>query len=164
MSDPIQDLPPGPAWHVLLGPLPEDAIPERKPVGSPEVLATPAGRSIAGWEQLSINLSAGGAGLRSVLVVLDASGTLLSASDAVLYRTGNDQRATILHLSVGGRFEPDGSFHGTRWHSVAVEQDEQEPEWESTPSAPSPEDVEALRALVVEVIQRQPGRTETEIP
>jgi hypothetical protein len=144
-------------WHALLAPLPEDAVPERKPVGSPEVLATPAGRSIAGWEQLTINLSAGPAGLRSVLVVLDAGGALLSAGDSVLYRSGDADRATILHLSVGGRFESDGSFHGTRWHSVAIEPGgEEEPEWESTPSAPSEEDVEALRTLVAEVIRRQP--------
>jgi hypothetical protein len=158
MSNPNQELPSGPAWHALLGPLPEDAVPERKPVGSPEVLAGPNGWSIAGWEQLSINLSAGPAGLRAILVLLDASGSLLSASDAVLYCTGNDC-ATSLHLSVGGRFETDGSFHGTRWHSVAVARPgEEEVEWESTPSAPSEEDVEALRALVTEVIRRQPRR------
>jgi hypothetical protein len=138
-----------PSWHALLGPLPADAVPQRKPVGS-----SPIGQSIVGWQQLSINLSDGG-GLRSVLVVLDADGTLLSASDAVLYRTGEESPATILQLSVGGRFEPDGSFHGTRWHSVAIQRGEEEPDWESTPSAPSEEDVEALRALVAEVIRRQ---------
>jgi hypothetical protein len=144
-----------PGWHALLGPLPADAVPKRKPVGPPEVLAT-TGQSIVGWEQLSIDLSAGGGGLRSVLVVLDADGTLLSASDSVLYRSGDQDRSTILQLSVGGRFEPDGSFHGTRWHSVAIERGEEEPEWESTPSAPSEEDVEALRDLVAEVLRRQP--------
>ena len=144
-----------PSWHALLAPLPPETVPERKPVGSAELLASPLGRSIAGWEQLSVNLSAGAAGLRSVLVVLDGTGALLSASDAVLYRTGDDARGTILQLSVGGRFEPDGSFHGTRWHSVAVEREgEEDPEWESTPSSPSSEDVEALRAVVTEVIRR----------
>jgi hypothetical protein len=149
-SDPVR-----PSWHALLAPLPPEAVPERKPVGSPEQLASPAGSPIAGWEQLSVNLSAGGAGLRAVLVVLDATGTLLSASDAVLYRAGHDGRATILQLSVGGRFEPDGSFHGTRWHSVAFERGgHEEPEWESTPSSPSEEDVEALRAVVSDVLRR----------
>jgi hypothetical protein len=133
-------------------------MPERKPVASPEVLASPSGWSIAGWEQLSINLSAGPAGLRSVLVVLDGSGTLLSASDAVLYRTGDGSPATNLHLSIGGRFEPDGSFHGTRWHSVSIERGEEEPEWESTPSAPSEDDVAGLRALVDEVMRRSPPK------
>jgi hypothetical protein len=156
MADQDIELPPGPAWHTLLGPLPRDAVPERKPIGSPEILATPSGQSIAGWEQLSINLSAGQSGLRSVLVVLDAAGILLSASDAVLYRSGGQDSATILHLSIGGRFEPDGSFHGTRWHAVAVERgNDEEPEWESTPSSPSPDDVEGLREVVAEVIRRQ---------
>jgi hypothetical protein len=104
-----------------------------------------------------------------VLVVLDAGGKLLSASDAVLYRTGMnggplpaevDEPVEVLQLSVGGRFEDDGSFHGTRWESVAIERGgDQEPDWESTPSAPSPEDVDALRALVAELIRRQPPRS-----
>ena len=85
---------------------------------------------------------------------------MLSASDAVLDRTAVDGRAlpadsdasaTILQLSVGGRFEDDGSFHGTRWQSVAVERAaDEEPEWESTPSEPSPDDVDGLRAVVGE--------------
>jgi hypothetical protein len=162
MPDRISDVS-RPNWHALLGPLPPEAVPERKPVGSAEQLASPAGSPIAGWEQLSINLSAGAGGLRSVLVVLDGSGALLSGSDAVLYRTADDGRATILHLSVGGRFEPDGSFHGTRWHSVAVERPgDEDPEWESTPSAPSEEDVEGLRALVAEVIRRGESAVRTQ--
>lgn len=156
-----------PTWHALLGPLPADAVPDRKPVAPPEVLESKDGWAVAGWEQLSIHLSAGLAGLRHILVVLDASGTLLSASDAVLYRSGLqggpppadvDAPATILQMSVGGRFEEDGSFHGTRWQSVAVDRGEEELDWESTPSAPSPADVESLCLLVAEVIRRQPSR------
>jgi hypothetical protein len=126
---------------------------------------------VAGWEQLVLHLSAGVDGLRTILVVLDASGTLLSASDAVLYRTGvsggpppadREAPAMILQMSVGGRFEDDGSFHGTRWHSVAVERDGvEEPEWESTPSEPSPDDVDGLRAVVAELLRRQPPGAET---
>jgi hypothetical protein len=158
---------PRPSWHALLAPLPAGAVPVRQPVASPEVLAGPSGYALEGWEQLTLHLSAGAAGLRNILVVLDADGTLLSASDAVLYRTrrdgaplsGNDGTAMILQMSVGGRFEPDGSFHGTRWHSVAVERPgEDEPEWESTPSSPSEQDVEGLRAVVAELIDRQPGK------
>jgi hypothetical protein len=154
-----------PGWHTLLGPLPRGAITVRQPVAPREVLAGPIGYTLAGWDQLVLHLSAGAAGLRNILVVLDADGTLLSASDAVLYRTapdgtslpGNGGPGTMLQLSVGGRFEPDGSFHGTRWHSVAVERGgSEEPEWESTPSQPSPDDVDALRALVEELIRRQP--------
>jgi hypothetical protein len=151
-----------PAWHSLLGPLPPNAVPVRQPVASAEVLAGPTGSALAGWEQLVLHLSAGAAGLRNILVVLDAGGTLLSASDAVLYRNpadsvpsaGGPGPGTILQMSVGGRFESDGSFHGTRWHSVAVERGGENPEWESTPSSPSEEDVEGLRTIVAELIRR----------
>jgi hypothetical protein len=156
-----------PNWLTLLGPLPLDVAPRRQPVASPELLASPRGAAIAGWEQLVLHLSAGAAGLRTVLVVLDENGTLLSASDSVLYRTGANHRTSspsggremILQLSVGGRFEDDGSFHGTRWHSVAADPvTDEEPEWESTPSEPSPDDVDGLRAVVAELIRRQPPR------
>jgi hypothetical protein len=155
-SDPMSR----PAWHALLGPLPHDATPQRRPVASAEVLAGPTGSAIAGWEQLVLQLSAGRAGLRTLLVVLDDTGALLSASDAVLYRTGapasvaQTDPGAILQLSIGGRFEEDGSFHGTRWHSVAVERDGEDLQWESTPSEPSPEDVDGLRTLVSELIRR----------
>ena len=150
MPDPDFEIPYGPAWHTLLGPLPLEAVPVRRPVASPEVLAGPTGYAVAGWEQLVLHLSAGAAGLRTILVVLDGDGSLLSGSDAVIYRA----RSTFIQMSVGGRFEPDGSFHGTRWHSVAVERGAGEPDWESTPSSPSAEDVDGLRALVAEVIRR----------
>lgn len=169
MPDQDIELPPGPAWHTLLGPLPDDAIPVRQPVASAEVLAGPTGYALAGWDQLVLHLSAGSAGLRNILIVLDADGTLLSASDAVLYRTGPNGSAPVgnghstgmvLQMSVGGRFEPDGSFHGTRWHSVAVERaGDAELDWESTPSQPSPDDVDALRLLVEELIRRQPRKS-----
>jgi hypothetical protein len=167
MSFPDFEAPSRPAWHALLGPLPGDAVPTRQPVASPEVLAGPTGWAVAGWQQLVLHLSAGADGLRTILVVLDAGGTLLSASDAVLYRTASDGApaadggapAVILQLSVGGRFEEDGSFHGTRWHSVAVERGgDDEPDWESTPSAPSADDVDGLRTVVAEMIRRQPQR------
>jgi hypothetical protein len=164
VTDPLSS----PAWHALLGPLPNDAVPERNPVASPEVLATPAGAAVAGWEQLLLHLSAGSAGSRTILAVLDPDGTLLSASDGVLYVNARDggpapadpaAPATFLQLSVGGRFEADGSFHGTRWHSVAVQREaEEEPEWDSTPSSPSEEDAAALRDIAEELIRRQPAR------
>ena len=147
-----------PDWHSLLGPLPSDLVPQRQPVASAEVLASPTGAAIAGWEQLVLNLSAGSAGRRTILVVLDGSGTLLSASDAVLYHTDSNHAAgagAVIQLSIGGRFEEDGSFHGTRWHSVAVERaGAEEPEWESTPSQPSEDDVEGLRKVVTELMRR----------
>ena len=167
MADQNSDAPSRPAWHALLGLLPEDAVPLRQPVAPPEVLAGPTGSAVAGWEQLVLHLSAGAAGSRTVLVVLDASGTLLSASDSVLYSTGlsgapqppEDPPAMIHVESVGGRFEPDGSFWGTRWHSVAVERGgDEEPEWDSTRSEPSADDVAGLRSVVAELIPRQPPR------
>ena len=78
---------PAAPWHALLAPIPPDVIPKRQPVASPEILAEPYGAAIAGWEQLTVELSAGSAGLRHVLVVLDATGQPISASDTVLYRS-----------------------------------------------------------------------------
>lgn len=163
MADQSPDAPSPPTWHALLGPLPADAMPHRQPVAPPEVLASPSGWAIAGWEQLVLHLSAGAAGSRTILVVLDASGALLSAGDAVLYRTGlseaapppEDTPALIRQENVGGRFESDGSFHGTRWHSVAIDRGgDEELEWESTRSDPSPDDVTGLRVVVEEIIRR----------
>jgi len=152
------------AWHALLGPLPEDAMPQRQPVAPPEVLESSTGSALAGWEQLVLHLSAGPAGSRTILVVLDGDGTLLSGGDNVLYRSGlsdpapptEEGPALVRQESVGGRFEPDGSFHGTRWHSVAVDRGEEELEWESTRSEPSPDDVTALRLIVAELMRRGP--------
>jgi hypothetical protein len=145
-----------------LGPLPADAVPRRQPVAPPEVLARPEGRAVAGWEQLVLYLSAGAAGSRTIIVVLDGNGQMLSAGDAVLYRSGlrepapppENAPALVRQENVGGRFEADGSFHGTRWQSVAIDRGEDELEWESTSSAPTAEDVAGLRLVVAEVIQR----------
>jgi hypothetical protein len=135
-------------------------------VASPEVLASPGGSVLAGWEQLVLYLSAGSAGSRTSLAVLDGSGALLSASDSVLYRSGlngspppEDCEAPCLirQESVGGRFEPDGSFRGTRWRSVAEDPGgAEELEWESVRSEPSAAEVEGLRRTVAELIRRAP--------
>lgn len=159
-----------PSWHALLAPIPADAQPNRQPVGSAEVLATPAGAAIAGWEQLVLELPLGPLGHRVVLVVLDRFGTVISASDSVLYRyelpEPSSLRSTpvypveILYEGVGGRFEPDGTFRGTRWRLVAPEPAEgEEPQWESTATEPNAVDVAALRALVVQLLERRPPRT-----
>jgi hypothetical protein len=152
-------------WHVLLGPLPAGAVPTRQPVASAEVLATPTGDVLAGWEQIALHLSAGLAGSRSCLVVLDGRGTLLSGSDHVLYRLGlhggpppaePGASCLIRQESVGGRFETDASFHGTRWLSEAEDPggDVDELEWKMTKSEPSTEDVEGLRRVVAELLRR----------
>jgi len=162
---------PSPPWHALLAPLPADAVPRRKPVAPPEVLATPEGAAIAGWEQLTIELSAGAAGLRHVLVVLDAAGQPISACDWVLYRSEVPKRVDagdaaspieyeieVCHESVGGRIEPDGTFRGTRWRSVGIEPvGADEPQLESTPSEPSAADAESIKGLVAEVMRRLPN-------
>lgn len=155
-----------PSWHLLLGALPADALPIRKPVAPPEVLASPHGRAVAGWTQLTLHLSAGAAGLRMLQVVLDQTGSLLSAGDAVLYRFGINggpppadcEAPALIHQeSIGGRFEPDGSFHGTRWHSIAVDHGEDELPWQSTREEPTADDATELRGLAEEIIRRQPG-------
>lgn len=160
---------PAAPWHSLLAPIPVDSVPSRKPVASPEVLATPHGAAIAGWEQLTVELSAGSAGLRHIMVVLDAAGQPIAASDTVLYwstvpRTseGADPASAIQYdiefyqESIGGRIEQDGTFRGTRWRTVGVEtEEESEPRLESTPSEPSATDVAGIKALVAELLRRQ---------
>lgn len=146
-----------PAWHALLAPLPATATVRRQPVASPEVLAGPHGAAIAGWEQLTVELTAGAGGLRHVLVVLDAAGKPISASDTVLFRRDLPQegRVEVRQQSVGGRLEPDGSFRGTRWESRTLDsEDADDPRWEATPSSPGPDDVLAVRALVADVLAR----------
>jgi hypothetical protein len=159
---------PGPAWHELLAPLPADALPRRQRVAPPVILATPEGSAIAGWEQLTIHLSAGSIGLRHVMVVVDADGQPISASDTVLYRcevredgAAVDQRSSpegpveFFQECVGGRIEQDGTFRGTRWHTVPVETPKgSDPRLESTPSQPSAADVIGIKALVAEVLRR----------
>jgi len=152
MSDASRDPAPAAPWHALLAPLPADAVVKRQPVGSPEILASPEGAAIAGWESLTVEMSAGAAGLRHVTVTLDAAGRPISAGDTVLYRDGGQVRQE----SIGGRIEDDGTFNGTRWRTTGVEgsEDEDEPELVSTPSAPSPDEVEGIKALVAEVMRR----------
>jgi hypothetical protein len=155
-----------PPWHALLAPLPLDAVPRRAPVASAEVLATAAGAAVAGWEQLVLELSAGALGLRVVQVVRDRVGTVVSASDGVLYRSeaaeprgAVESRSSVelRHESIGGRFEQDGSFHGMKWRTVGIEAAEgRERQLESTASAPTTAEVAALRALVAQLLERQP--------
>ena len=146
-------------WHALLAPLPADAVPRRKPVGLPEVLASPEGAAIAGWEQVSIELTAAGAGLRVLLAVLDASARPIAASDHVFFRRPGapGEPAFIRQESIGGRIEADGSFSGTCWLVTGPEPREEEPpEWESTPRPSTEAEVAALRALVTELLARAP--------
>jgi hypothetical protein len=155
-----------PKWLALLAALPDDAIPERKPVASPELIATGKADAIAGWHSIMINLSAGAAGLRHVQLTIDAEGKLLSAGDHVLLERKERRGDLIVTIyeqqSIGGRYADEGSFHGTRW-ATHTEQDNEhegeEPEITSTPSEPSREDIMALNLLVAEVLRRAPQST-----
>ena len=140
-------------WHALLAPLPAAARVTARPVVSREALAavTAAGvdaGATAGWTQRVVELSAGVAGLRIVLVVLDADGRAISASDMVLRRdppSAGDGDATDVAAtteSIGGRITDAGRFEGTRW-TVARE-----------PLAPTDAEVAALHALVADVLAR----------
>jgi hypothetical protein len=142
---------PDAAWHTLLAPLPAGATVQRAPI------APPGAEAIAGWEQLTVGLSAGAAGRRQLLVLLDAAGTVLSASDAVVRTTAGT--VSWHHASIGGRFEPDGRFLGTCWRGVGTATDDaDEPTIASVPSPPSDAEVAALRALVDEIVRRAPPR------
>ena len=152
----------GVPWHELLAPLPADAVPRRQPIAAPEVLERPEAAPIADWRQLVVELSAGSAGLRILLVVLDGTGRPISASDAVL-RTetvsdlGDNASIAVRHVheNIGGRLEPNGTFRGTRWRTVSVDTDGREREiQQSTPSEPSSGDVERLKQLVDEIVRR----------
>jgi hypothetical protein len=138
-----------PSWLALFAPIPEDAQLSRAPVG--------AGDAIAGWETLSIALSAGEHGLRHSMVVVDGAGRPLSAQDWVMTRTADAAGGvTSVHENVGGRLEPDGRVLGTRWRTVTFEapgSDEAERR-ESVPSPPSPEDIAAVHALVRDLLAR----------
>jgi hypothetical protein len=105
-----------------------------------------------------LHLSAGTAGLRNVLITIDAQGNVLSAGDTVLFQHEEPSGESMLTVydieSLGGRFWPDGSFTGTRW-KTRTEQDEQGQEaTTSVPSSPSPEDVAAMNQLVAEMLRR----------
>ena len=152
------------SWHQLLAPLPADAILQRKPVAPPEVLAKPGGDSIAGWENLTVQLSAGMAGFRHVLLVLDATGTPIAANDSVLFRfeqhpDQTDGRAVIRQESIGGRIQEDGTFLGTCWISEGPEPEGEE-EWKATSERtdPTASQIEALLRIVADLVGRQPPR------
>jgi hypothetical protein len=152
-----------PAWHALLAPIPEDAVIERKPVASPQQIADGSAAPIAGWDSITMHLSAPN-GLRHVMVTLDADDTLLSGGDAVLFdrqehRDGVEVKITD-HENIGGRFERDGSFRGTYWQTRTeqVGDDDEGAVTQSTPFPPTAEQIAALRRVVADVLRRAPAR------
>ena len=152
-----------PAWLALFAPLPDDAVVERKPVASPELIASGQADPVAGWDSISVNLS-DVAGMRHVLITLDANDLVLSASDMVMFQHEEQRGRTVVtiydHENVGGRFEEDGSFRGTRWmtHTEQIGDDQEHAHSTSLPSPPSSADVTSLRAIVAAVLKRAPAR------
>ncbi|HET7297850.1 MAG TPA: hypothetical protein VFI89_03985 [Burkholderiales bacterium] len=125
-----------------------------RPVLSSDLAGKPESAAIAGWESVTVELSAGSAGSRHVMVTLDADGVPISASDWVLYSSGEPRE--YVHENVGGRIEADGTFCGTRWRTVMVEvsdSDEPQPR-ETVRSDPGPEDVQGLMRVVRELLAR----------
>ena len=142
-------------WHALLAPLPEDAAVRRRPVLPPEIAAKPESAAVAGWEQLTVELTVPGKGMRHLLVVLDATGRAISASDMVMYRAEFGEDVVFFQETVGGRLEEDGSFRGTRWRTLGLESaKEEEAKLDPSPSVPSDADAQALKGLVAEIMKR----------
>ena len=153
-----------PAWLALFAPVPDDAVIERKPVASPELIASGQADAIAGWESITVNLSAIAVGMRHVQITVDAGDRLLSASDMVMFTREEQRGRTTVTIyeqeNVGGRFEEDGSFRGTRWvtRTEQIGDDDEHAHTTSLPSPPSDSDVTSLRALVDAVLTRAPAR------
>lgn len=143
------------SWQALLAPLPPDPLPRRVPVASAALLAAGSADAIADGENLVVELSAGPAGLRIVLVVIDGEGRLLAASDHVLFRFPGREPVQVRHESIGGRFEEDGTFKGTCWLIEGPEPvEDEEPGWTMSPRPPTARETDRLRALAAEVLQR----------
>lgn len=151
-------------WHALLAALPPEAVPARKPLGPAS--GDQPGNPLAGWSELVLELSAGAGGLRVLQVVLDAESRPIAASDLVYHPATSAQTsaasepALSRQESLGGRFEPDGTFKGTYWRGTAPAAGEVEAAaWQLLPNPPTPVQVEALRNLVAELVRRAGVRT-----
>lgn len=154
-------MPDAPQWLSLLVPLPPDVKPQRKPVASAEQLARGTAGPIAGWQSITLDLSEPEYGLRHVQITLDEHGHLLSGGDHVMFvrETSPDGEAmTTEHESVGGRFEPDGSFRGTYWKTTLETDPDGDGDSSITRSAekrpPSMDEVAGLRRIIAEVLGR----------
>jgi hypothetical protein len=152
-----------PSWHELFAPIPDDAVIERQPVASTQQIADGSAEAIAGWDSITVHLSAD-SGLRHVLLTVDGAGTLLAAGDTVLFnrteRRGDTEVTIYDHENFGGRYELDGSFRGTYWQ-VRSEQSPGEDEaavMHSTPLPPTEGQIAALNRLVADVLRRAPAK------
>ena len=150
-----------PSWLSLLSPLPDNAVVEKKPVASADQLADNSAGPIAGWQSVIVNLSEPACGLRHVLITLDEHGDLLAGGDHVMFvrdTTPDGLEATTTdHESIGGRFEKDGSFHGTHWKTTLVgSTDDEESSMARSAEQRPPTGVEiaALRRIIDDVLKR----------
>jgi hypothetical protein len=151
-----------PTWLALLSPIPPDAVPQRKPVASAEQIEAGTAGPIAGWQSITVNLSEPDYGLRHVQVTLDETGALLAGGDHVMFvreTTPDGTEATLAeHEDIGGRFEDDGSFRGTHWHTFLEHGADEERS--VTRSAehrpPTDEEVTRLRQIIAEILSRTP--------
>ena len=149
------------SWHSLLAALPDDAVVKSQPVVPSELAAKSEMSPIAGWRQITCEMSAGEAGLRHVLVVLDETGRPISAGDHVMTCQpveGSPALTRYEHESVGGRLEQDGPFNGTYHRMVFVrpadsDAEDQEPV-ESHSRPPTTDETVALKAIVATVMAR----------
>ena len=148
------------SWHSLLAPLPGDAVVKTQPVASPELAATVDVSTIAGWTQVTCELSAGEAGLRHVMVTLDETGRPISAGDHVLRCSPADGGLTRFeHESIGGRLEEDGGFVGTYHWTVYVQPDDSDAQTDPTESSsrkPTDLEIAALHDLVASLLRGIP--------
>lgn len=142
-----------PEWLKPLAALPADAEVRRRPVGSAELTVDVS--PIAGWEALSVELSAGAAGSRHILLTLDGTGTPIAAGDHAAVRLDGEGPVRWRHESIGGRIEAGGSFRGTCWTMFLVETDgEDATVTEAVKREPSAGEAAALLALAREVLRR----------
>jgi hypothetical protein len=112
----------------------------------------PEAEAVAGWYSLIIDLSSPSVGHRVTMATLDGD-LLLSGSDMVYRMT---PEANLME-SLGGRFEPDGSFRGTHWYCVLEPGAEEHAQpGNFPPRKPSAGEARALRALLDELCRRHP--------
>lgn len=154
-----------PAWLSLLSPLPDGVRVERTPVASAQQIESGTAGPIAGWINVSVNLSEPDYGLRHVQITLDEHGELLTAGDHVMFvrETTPDGLTAIVtdHESIGGRYEKDGSFRGTCWKTrlrSAPGSDDSETV-SAEQSAPTGEQIATLTRIVRDVLSRSPNYT-----
>ena len=157
-----------PSWLSLLAAIPADVVAQRKPVASAQQIETGTAGPIAGWQSVTVNLSEPGCGLRHVQITLDQNGVLLAAGDSVMFvreTAADGGEATLTeHENIGGRFETDGSFRGTHWHTVlenSAADDERSVARSAEHRPPTEDEVARLREIVDDILSRAPQRPRT---